>query len=115
MTMMRLRRISRKTPNAQHPTSNIQLSEMDVARWALSVGRWTSFRELPDDLRRIPGDNDVRFDVLCHYRPCCDNRVLPDGHAFQDHGVHANPHVIPDDDRRGLELRTRWSIFEKWF
>src|SRR2546421_11632039 len=29
----------KKTPNAERPTSNIQLPELGVERWALSVGR----------------------------------------------------------------------------
>jgi hypothetical protein len=37
----------KKMDNAQRPTSNAELSELSVERWALSVGRWRSLTQSP--------------------------------------------------------------------
>src|SRR5207248_1671162 len=99
MTTMRLRFMSKKTPNAERGTPNTEssksFSELEVGRWTLGVGRslFVSLEFLHFDCR-ISGDDRVGRNALGNDRACRDHRVVADRDAFQDDRAHPNPNVV---------------------
>ena len=69
--------------------------------------------EFFDGDRRIPCDNGVRRNALRDNGARGNHRVLADGYAFQNHGVHSDPNVVTDFDGRGFQFWPWRSIFKK--
>ena len=55
-----------------------------------------------DHLRRHSDRYRIGRYVSCNDRPGTYHGIVANGHALQDGGVGAYPHVLPQDDRRGI-------------
>lgn len=65
----------------------------------LQPPRHRGWKALPDDARRIAGDDGIRTDVLGHHGAGADHRAGPDGAPGKDNGAVPDPHVMADDDQ----------------
>src|SRR5713101_2213213 len=118
MTTIRLRVMTKKTSNAEHPTPNVEcrrcFSGFDIRRSALGVRRLLlSLKCLHRD-RRIAGDDRVWRNAFRDDRARGNDRVFADGYAFQNYRIHTDPDIVGNSDWRGFQLGPRRTIFEKW-
>ena len=86
ITTMRLRFIAKKTPNAEHPTPNVECRkrsfEIGIRRWALDVGRLLRSLECLHNRRGITSDDAIRGHALRHHCAGRNDGILADGNAF---------------------------------
>src|SRR5712664_2364135 len=112
ITTIRFDFIEATTSNAQHPTPNSQLSALSVERRALSVERLRRSLEFLNSNRRVPRHDCVRWNAFRYHRASGDDGVVANGHAFENYGVHSDPHIVADFYRGGFQFWPRRSILE---
>src|SRR5205807_6173906 len=76
----------------------------------ISANSAISAVEFFDDYGRIAGHHDIWLDRLRNDGARGYDRVFADGDAFQDHRIHADPDVVRNFDRSGLQSWAGWSV-----
>ncbi len=74
----------------------------------------SSWLEFSNNNGGIAGDDRVWRNAFRDDRARGNNRVFADGYAFQNYRIHADPDIVGNSNWRGLQLWSRWTIFEKW-
>src|SRR2546423_2929161 len=69
--------------------------------------------ELLCDYGRISGDDDICGDAFRDDGAGGDDGILADRYPFQNHGVHADPDVVGNDDRGGADFRAWRPVLEE--
>src|SRR5947208_9257764 len=68
MTTIRLRFMSKRTPNAERRMPNVERRKFGIGHWALALGHWNESQlEFLNDNGWIPGDHRIRFDTFRHH------------------------------------------------